>query len=191
MAQPADAVVHLTVEEFYDYPNRDQPGELVRGELRLMPFPGARHGVVVMNTLAALLDFVRPRKLGQLLADVSCELTDLPRTVRAPDIVFIRATRLTADDLDARFVRVPPDLVVEVLSPSDRASHVEEKLDDYRRVGIPLIWVIDPERRTVMIIAEDAPLRWLRDGDTLDGGRVLTDFECAVSDLFTGTTGAE
>lgn len=79
-----------------------------------------------------------------------------------------------------------PDLVVEVLSPSETASRLEEKLDDYRACGTPLIWVIDPARRTVMIIASDAPVRWLREGDTLDGGRVLPGFTCGVAELFEG-----
>ena len=79
-----------------------------------------------------------------------------------------------------------PDLAVEVLSPSERASELEEKLDDYRAAGTPLIWVIDPDRRTVMIVSRAAPLRWIRAQDTLDGGDVLPGFQCRVAELFEG-----
>jgi Uma2 family endonuclease len=83
-------------------------------------------------------------------------------------------------------MKLSPDLVVEVLSPSETASALEAKLDDYRACGTPLIWVIDPARRTVMIIASDAPTHWLREGDTLDAGQVLPGFTCAVAELFEG-----
>jgi Uma2 family endonuclease len=72
------------------------------------------------------------------------------------------------------------------LSPSESASELEEKLDDYRSCGTPLIWVVDPVRRTVMIVASDAPVRWLREGDTLDAVNVIPGFRCAVEELFEG-----
>ncbi|MGH7678876.1 MAG: Uma2 family endonuclease [Gemmatimonadaceae bacterium] len=109
-----------------------------------------------------------------------------PRTVRSPDGAFIRAERLPPGGLAAGFVKLAPDLAIEVLSPSESASELEEKLDDYIAAGMPLIWVIDPDRRTVMIVSPGAPLRWLRTGDSLDGGDVLPGFVCLVSDLFEG-----
>lgn len=56
--------------------------------------------------------------------------------------------------------------------------------DDYHAYGTPLIWVVDPVRRTVMIVASDAPVRWLREGDTLNGGHVVPGFTCGVSKVF-------
>ena len=61
-----------------------------------------------------------------------------------------------------------------------------EKLADYSAGGTPLVWVIDPEHRTVMIVARDAPVRWLRDGDTLDGGSLLPGFSGDVTSIFEG-----
>ena len=51
---------------------------------------------------------------------------------------------------------------------------------------VPLVWVIDPERRSVRVITVDAPVRWLREGETLDGGSTIPGFACPVSDLFVG-----
>jgi Uma2 family endonuclease len=81
---------------------------------------------------------------------------------------------------------VAPDLAAEILSPSETAARLDEKLDDYAASHIPLVWVIDPKRRTVMVIARDAPVRWLREGDTLETGGVVPGFACPVSDLFAG-----
>jgi Uma2 family endonuclease len=63
---------------------------------------------------------------------------------------------------------------------------LEEKLDDYRAAGTPLIWVIDPDRRTVMVVASDEPVRWVRADEELDGGDVVPGFRCSVIDLSEG-----
>ncbi|MEO5818489.1 MAG: Uma2 family endonuclease [Gemmatimonadaceae bacterium] len=165
----------------------DQRAELVRGELRMTPPPGAPHGVVVINLAVLLSGFVKRHRAGQVFPDgVGYQLPDLPHTVRVPDTSFVRADRLPTDGVRPGLLKLSPDLAVEVLSPSETASALEEKLDDYRACGTPLIWVVDPARRTVMIVANDAPVRWLREGDTLDGGRVLPGFACSVDDLFEG-----
>lgn len=74
-----------------------------------------------------------------------------PQLVRRPDVSFIRAGRLPGGQLPKGHVRIPPDLVVEVVSPNDLVYEVEEKVDDYQKAGVPLIWVIHPENRTVFI----------------------------------------
>ena len=113
-------------------------------------------------------------------------MMQLPRTVRAPDASYVRANRLPAEGIGPGLMKLAPDLAVEVLSPSESASELEEKLDDYRACGTPLIWVVDPVRRTVMIIATDTPVRWLREGNLLDAGDVIPGFSCAVVELFEG-----
>jgi Uma2 family endonuclease len=177
----------MSPEEFLVYPLDDVQAELVRGELRVTPPPGGAHSVIGINLALLLSAHVKARQAGQVLGDgAGYQLLDLPNTVRAPDVSFVRADRLPKEGLGPGFLKLVPDLVVEVLSPSETASRLEEKLDDYRACGTPLIWVIDPARRTVMIIASDAPVSWLREGDTLDGGRVLPEFTCGVAELFEG-----
>jgi Uma2 family endonuclease len=106
-------------------------------------------------------------------------------TSRSPDVAFIRAEQLPAK-MPGGPIRIAPDLVVEVLSPSESKSYLEEKMADYREAGTPLIWVVDPLRCFVTVHARDAAPHALREGDTLTGGRVLPDFSCAVADLFEG-----
>ncbi len=178
----------MSPEEFlvYDMDDEEQ-GELVRGELRVTPAPGAPHGMIATNLTVLLSVHVRALKVGWVFADsVGYQLIDLPRTVRRPDVSFVRADRLPPQGVGPGFLKLAPDLVVEVLSPSETASALEEKLADYRACGTLLIWVVDPVRRTVMIIASDAPPRWAREGDRLDGGAVLPGFSCGVADLFVG-----
>jgi Uma2 family endonuclease len=69
------------------------------------------------------------------------------------------------------------------VTPAPGAPH---GMIDYRACGTSLIWVVDPVRRTVTIIACDAPPRWVGEGDRLDGGAVLQGFSCGVADLFVG-----
>ena len=79
-----------------------------------------------------------------------------------------------------------PDLAVEVLSPSETPSDVLEKLDDYRAAGVPLIWVIDPDRRTVDVFSRDGGQRLLTTNDVLDGGDVVAGLRFPVGSLFDG-----
>ena len=177
----------MTVEEFLASPVPDGKAELVRGELRVTPPPGAPHGVAASNLVFMLTAHVRGHGLGRVFGNsVGYELVRLPRTVRVPDGSFVRAERLPPEGIGPGLFKFAPDLAIEVLSPSETASELEEKLDDYLLSGTPLIWVVDPVRRTVMIVAADAPVRWLRENDPLDGGTVVTGFTCAVSDIFEG-----
>lgn len=186
MAQRARSATNLTVEEFIVFPTPDGKAELVRGELRLTPSPAPRHGIVCANLTSVLHQHVRQAGLGRVFTESSFELVDLPRTVRAPDVAFVRQERLPPGAVSSPTLKVAPDLAAEILSPSETASRLDEKLDDYAASHVPLVWVIDPERRTVMVIARDAPVRWLREGDTLDAGGIVPGFACSIADLFAG-----
>ena len=185
-ATPADVML-MTPDEFLVCSVPDGKAELVRGELRVTPPAGGPHGRAATNIVSRLIAYVEPRELGWVFADgAGYLLLALPRTVRSPDASYVRANRLPVEGVGPGFLRIAPDLAVEVLSPSESASELEEKLDDYRACGTPLIWVVDPMRRTVMVVASDAPVRWLREGDTLDGGDVIPGFSCEVAELFKG-----
>ena len=177
----------MTVEEFLVHPTPEGKAELVRGELRVTPPPGAPHGAAAINLVFALTLHVRQNRLGRVFGDsVGYELVQLPRTVRVPDGSFVRAERLPPEGLRPGLLKLAPDLAIEVLSPSETASDLQEKLDDYRAAGTSLVWVVDPARRTVMIVPGDAPVRWLHEGDALDGGEVIPGFTCPVSEIFEG-----
>jgi Uma2 family endonuclease len=189
---PATATAYLSAEEYLLLPE-DEPYELVRGELRPVSFGSWMHTRVAYNALRLLDAHVRARHLGECVPDnTGFRLTPggaKRGTVRSPDAAFIRAERIPSIP-ESGWVPGAPDLAVEVLSPSDTASEVHEKLDEYFAAGCSVVWVIDPRRRTVEVHTPDAPVRRLRDGDPLDGAPVLPDFRCAVADLFEGLAAA-
>jgi len=177
----------MTIDEFLVAQLPEGKSELVRGEVRLTPPAGASHGRAATNLVVALSVFVKAHRLGDVFGDaVGYELTPFPHTVRVPDASFVRADRIPPDGLRAVLFKFPPDLAVEVLSPSETASSLEEKIRDYAVAGTPLIWIIDPMRRTIMTIPSDAPVSWLAEGDTLRGGSVIPGFSCPVADIFDG-----
>ena len=177
----------MTAEEFVTQSVPDGKAELVRGELRVTPPAGAPHAMAARNLVHLLDSHTAPCALGWVFPDgTGYELVRLPHTVRVPDVSFVRAGRLPKEGVGPGLLKSPPDLAVEVLSPNETASELEEKLGDYASAGTPLVWVVDPVLRTVKIVAADAPVRRLREGDTLDGGGVIPEFSCAVAAVFEG-----
>ena len=186
MSRSATAITRLTVGEFTVYDIPEGRADLVRGELRMIPPPSGRHGALVYAIAKRLGDHVESRELGAVLIGASFELLALPRTVRAPDVAFVRAERLSAGGIGAGFMQVAPDLVVEIISPSETRARLREKLDDYRASAISLVWLIDPRTRGVTVIEADHPVRRLSDEEILTGGDVLPGFACEVAALFVG-----
>jgi Uma2 family endonuclease len=107
-----------------------------------------------------------------------------PARVRKPDVSFIRNDRLSANHLSQGWCKIPPDLAVEVISPNDLVSELEDKLDDYRSVQISLIWVIYPERRTAWIHRANGSSTHLRENDEISGEEVIPGFRCPLSEIF-------
>ena len=177
----------MTVDEYLVAQLPDGKSELVRGELRMMPPPGAPHGRAAMNLAVLLSNHVSQHNLGMVFGDaVGYELIQFPHTVRVPDASFVRADRLPPEGLHPGTLKFAPDLAIEVLSPSECASEIEERLQDYIAAGTTLIWIVDPVRRTIMSVSTDTPVRWLAEGDVLDAGAVIPGFSCDVARVFDG-----
>jgi Uma2 family endonuclease len=174
----------ITIEEFEALPLEGR-WELIDGEPVEMT-PSADESSSVGATIITLLgSFVRPRGLGRLYgADGGFVLFPDRPMVRVPDAAFVRAERMPEGQARKSFPRLAPDLVVEVLSPSDRASEVVAKLEVYQEAGVPLIWLVDPEKTTITVIASGKSTKVLQAGDTLDGGDVLPGFGVLVAEIF-------
>jgi len=105
--------------------------------------------------------------------------------IRKPDASFITRQRLPGGPLVSGHCPVAPDLAIEVISPHDLYQDVEEKVLEYLRAGVRLVWVVAPSTRTVMVHrAGDASLLHLFDTGELTGDEVLPGFRCRVADLF-------
>ena len=108
-----------------------------------------------------------------------------PDTVRAPDVSFVSRDRLNADDIPDSFIRLVPDLVVEVVSPGDTLREVREKVEDWLGAGARLVWVIHPATRTTTAYQSPEDVIQLSEDDYLNGENVVPGFSCLVGDLFT------
>jgi Uma2 family endonuclease len=107
-----------------------------------------------------------------------------PGLVRRPDVSFVRYGRFPGGVLPKGWARIVPDLVVEVVSPNDSAYALEDKLEDYEKVRVPLVWVIYPNSRTVWVRRGDGSIGHLHENDDLSGEAVVPGFRCSVQELF-------
>jgi Uma2 family endonuclease len=174
----------VTAEDLLKMPN-DQRRELVRGELRTMAPAGFEHGRVIMRLAKLLAIHVDQHKLGIVLgAETGFKLERNPDTVRAADVSFVAAHRLSGGSETTGFWEGAPDLAVEVVSPTDRAKEVKEKVVDYLGSGTRLVWVVHPRRKTVTAHKPGTdPFGW-HETDVFDGEDVVPGFKCAVAEIF-------
>jgi Uma2 family endonuclease len=177
----------LTVEEFA---NRPQPRdgsreELVRGVVITMPPPRFRHGKLQLRIGSLLDQFVRPRRLGQVVVETGVITERDPDTVRGPDVAFWSVDRLPLDQEPEVYPDTAADLCVEVLSPDETPQKVAAKVQEYLACGVRLVWYVDPEAQTVTVYRPGQPERRLTAADTLSGEDVLPGFSCPVVELFT------
>ncbi|HLQ37418.1 MAG TPA: Uma2 family endonuclease [Planctomycetota bacterium] len=175
----------ITAEEFALLPG-DEPMDLVRGEVRRMSSPGARHGGIASQLCWLLTSHVIPRRLGRVFVnDTGFVLAHAPDTVRGPDVAFVRRDRLPMGTLPVGHFQGAPDLAAEVLSPNDTVSVVQEKVRDYLLAGTRMVLVIDPELRTVTVSRTVDATRILGEHDVLDGEDVVPGWRLQLSELFT------
>ncbi len=175
----------ITADELLQLHAKGVRGELIRGVLRETMPTGRQHGEIVMNLGAELRNFIKPRKLGSLVgSDCGVRLERDPDTVREPDIAYTAFERIPPDDDASRYSEVIPDLVVEVASPTDSHSGLNDKALMWLRYGVRLVWVVHPETRSVDVHREGHKVIALFEDDSLDGLDVLPGFTCAVSEVF-------
>src|SRR5215212_5886571 len=175
------ATRQVTVEEFAEMPLQGV-WELVDGELIELSPAAGRSGWISATIVALLANHVRQSRLGWAFsAETGFVLFETRQTVRSPDAAVVLSNRLA--ELPDSFVPMAPDLAVEVLSPSDRMADALSKVTMYLQAGVRLIWLIDPETRTVTIFRQDAAPRMVSEADTLDGGDVLPSFRVPVAEI--------
>ena len=160
-------------------------GELIRGVLSETMPTGLRHGKIVVRLAARLYNFVDPKKLGVLVAsDSGVWLERDPDTVREPDVAFFSAEKIPLDADIPGYAEVAPDLVVEIVSPSDRLTEVNDKALMWLRYGVRIVWVVRPEERLVDVHRDGHPVATLNESESLDGLDILPGFSCLVREVF-------
>ncbi len=160
--------------------------EVVDGEIVIMPPPGMKHGWIGANVIFLLLSHVKGKGLGRVFDDMAYVLEGEPgnvRLMRAPDVSFVAQKNLPPEKDIPGFLYQPPDLAVEVVSPSERSGETMRKINDYLRAGTGTIWVIYPETRQV-VVHTPAGATILNEDQTLDGGALLPGLAIPVAAIF-------
>lgn len=167
----------LTADDLLRLHSEGVKGELIMGVLHKKVSSGLEHGQFVANHLIALGPFIKARRLGRLFgSDTGVQLERGPDTVREPDVAFISAERMPLGVRERRYAQVVPDLVVEIVSPNDRPVPVFDKEQMWLRHGVRLVWITDPEARTITALPQSGPTQTFTEADTLDGEDVLPGF---------------
>jgi Uma2 family endonuclease len=142
----------MTAEQLAALPADDKRYELVAGRLRVMNPAGNVHGRVAARLLIELGQYVEQHKLGIVYAaETGFLLARNPDTVRAPDVAFVAQERFEAAEQTGGYLQLAPDLVAEVVSPSDSYSQVEEKALAWLGSGVAMVLVVDPGTQTVQV----------------------------------------
>jgi Uma2 family endonuclease len=178
----------MTADEFWEFANRPENEgkrlELVRGEVVEMPSPGELHGLLCGWIAHLLWVYVLKRRSGGVSSnDTGLLVEEGPDTVRGPDLILFGESR-TLDQLSPRYSTRIPQLVVEVLSPNDRGNRHARRVGQYLRRGVPLVWAVDPEDRTVAVYRPHENHQVLDETEELTGNGVLADFRLRVAELF-------
>ena len=174
----------LTAEEFFLLPNPSDGSqqELVHGEIITMPPPGGMHGVSCLKVGRRIGNFVEDNDRGTVTCNDAGFVTGRnPDSVRGPDIAFWSKERLPVVPVD--YIKIAPDMLVEVLSPSNTSRQIWAKLKEYFATGVRLVWVLAPEDRTLTIYRTLDEGRVLHETATVTGEDVLPGFTCRVRDL--------
>ncbi|MSU48877.1 MAG: Uma2 family endonuclease [Opitutus sp.] len=177
------AVKVWTDEELMALPKDGCKRELLQGEIIKSP-AGSEHGIISVAVCAELRAHARRHQLGAVF-DSSTGFRLTPDDLLSPDAAFVSRDRLVAMKRIPRgFFPGAPDLVVEVLSPSDTIEYVHEKLTRYFAHGTRLVWVINPVERNALVYRTPEADRLLRVTDALDGEDVLPGFRLPLAELF-------
>jgi len=172
-----------TIDDVIESSPADQRWELVKGELKTMTPAGFQHGRIAGNLHYLVTAFVKKEKLGiTTAAETGFILARQPDSLRAPDVGFVRAERVTGDEIG--FYDGPPDFAAEVVSPDDRAAEVRQKTQHWLDAGTRVVWVVWPQTRSVTVHYPGREPLILHEADTLDGGDVLRGFACKVAAIF-------
>jgi Uma2 family endonuclease len=181
----AEAPTLMTAAEFSRRPDPGHPEELVRGRIVPMSLPTRRHGQICGKSVRILGNFADEHDLGEVLSNDSGVITEHgPDTVRGADIAFYSYKRIPKGPLPKDYGAEPPELVVEVRSPSDRWPKVLAKVAEYLNAGVLAVVVLDDDSRTALLCMADQAPRRLGPDDELAIPEILPGFVVPVRRFF-------
>ncbi len=171
-----------TDNELMSLPKDGNKYELIDGDLLVSPV-GNTHSLVCVQLVSLLAAFVRRKKIGRVY-DSSMGFRLAPKILLSPDVSFVSNERFAQIVVaPEKFLYGAPDLAVEVLSPSDHLSIIDDKLEKYFAHGAKVAWVVDPKRASLTIHQPDSVVKLVRPTDVVNGGEVLRGFKCRLREI--------
>jgi len=181
MATTALRTKTLTAEDLYTVPRDGRKYELVKGELIVSP-AGVKHEGIASRLVVRVGIFLMTNRLGEVYtSSVGYELGT--GDIVSPDVSFVATSKLPNGEEPKGFGHFAPDLAVEIISPSDVLTAVEQKVELYLHNGTRLVWVINPDLRHATIYRTDGTIAMVRADGRLDGETVLPGFTCVLADI--------
>ncbi|MCA9053741.1 MAG: Uma2 family endonuclease [Planctomycetaceae bacterium] len=181
----AVAIRLMTADEYVRMPDPGGPTELVRGEVVAMNQPTPRHGQICSRLIRIVGAFTDDHRLGHVLSNDAGILTQRdPDTVRGGDVWFVSYEKYPPGRLPDGYLELPPDIVFEVLSPTDRRGRLLAKIGEYLEAGVAVVCVLDPEMETAHLYFPEQPDVTLSAGEELSFPEQLPGFEVPVASLF-------
>ncbi|MGI8914487.1 MAG: Uma2 family endonuclease [Chloroflexota bacterium] len=182
MVTAAVETKRYTVDDLADIPDDGRIRELVDGQILDWGMTSVRHASLESLLTIVIGNHVRERRLGRVMnGEGTVSILGSANHARLFDVAFYRRGRLPRD-VDAAATTIAPDLVIEILSPTDRVAMVEAKIDDWLRTGVVLLWYINPQTGTTTVYHEGTIRRVLA-GELLTGCDVLPGLQLRLQDL--------
>ena len=175
----------LTAQEFFELGDSLGRAELIRGKVVPMNPPGWWHGNIGSRICHYLEAYLEDNDIGRSATLDSGVVTEHdPDTVRGADVSYYSYARLPADDAPADYPVEAPEIIWEVVSPSDRWKNVEEKVQEYLQAGVLLVCVVDSIRECTVTYYPDRPEQRLVRGEVWTASEILPGFEMPLDKLF-------
>ncbi len=175
----------LTAEEFRQLPDDGVPKELVRGKVVPMNLPAPRHGQICVKIVRLLSRYLDANDVGHLVSNDSGVVTRHdPDSVRGVDVAFYSFERVPRGPFPEGYIAAVPELVFEVLSPTDGWREVRSKAMEYLDAGVTTVCVLDPTGQAVYVYNNDVPDRVFRADEELTVPEVLPEFRAPVRSFF-------
>ena len=177
------AKILLTAEEFDNYPfEEDKRYELDEGELIEMTRPAFDHNRAMKRLLVRLENFLEATQIGEVLASENLYAL-APSTRRAPDVAIILGDKWKSLR-GAKVIPIVPEIVAEVLSPSETTRMIHRKLKQYFEAGVKEVWLIDPEAQEVEVWTGPTIPEHALAGNAVLESSLLPGFKLSLEDLF-------
>jgi len=164
--------------------------EIIDGEVKPLASPRLKHQAIVKRLLRLIDPFAQSKRLGELLtAPFDFVIRRAPVRTRQPDLFFLSRERLHdwAQLQDQPRLEVAPDLIIEILSPSDTYTYWSEKLQDYHTLGVPEVWLVDVDKRAIEVLLREEwgyrTLGWFS-GEQAVASQVLAGLELKPAEVF-------